>query len=208
MTYAGATSKVKPAVESLRKTFDAKKQGLTSHQLTEANRLIAEVDSLIKMNKWPEAKEKAEMTDTALAALQNDEKVAKDLKAKVVGTWNSTQKIKDKKAKADFVETRIFTFSPDGKLDIIEQHTGQTNETRKEDWKYQSGGTYSFKGSLILMSITKEKCFKQSFQNLIEKNGKPQWVKTEKPGYDSTITSGKKDRDIPFDTLKAWFKKR
>jgi hypothetical protein len=208
MTYIGATSKVKPIVDSLRKTFDPRKQGLTGQQLIEADRLIKDVDSVIKMNKWPEAKIKCEMTDAALNSLLNDEKTAKEVKAKLIGTWNCTQKVKDKATKADFVEIKVFSFLPDGKIDIVEQRNGQTNETFKEDWKYQSGGTYSLKGDTILIAVNKEKCLKQSYMNLVAKNGKPQWVKKEKPGYDSTITSGKKDRYVAFADLKQNFKKR
>jgi hypothetical protein len=208
MTYSGATSKIKPVVESLRKTFDTKKQSLTGAQLIEADRLIKDVDSSITMNKWTEAKEKCEMVDKALSSLVNDEKVAGETKAKLIGTWIGSQKIKNKQEKADFIEKKSFSFLPDGKVDILEERNGQTNEALKEDWKFQSGGSYSLKGDTILVAVNKEKCFKQTYMNLVVKNGKPQWVKKEKPGYDSTITSGKKDRFLTFSYLKENFKKR
>jgi hypothetical protein len=44
--------------------------------------------------------------------------------------------------------------------------------------------------------------------NLKVKGGKKEWVKTDKPPYDSAITSGKKDRYMTFDFLKGNFKKK
>jgi hypothetical protein len=208
LMYLNATTKIKPGVEALRKTFDAKKQGLTGAQLQEADRLIKDLDSCMKMNKWPEAKILCDQVDTALASLVKDEKTAAEVKAKLTGTWNATVKTKDKQAKADFTEKKSFTFLPNGKVDIVEERNGQTNEALKEDWKFQSGGTYSLKGDTIFIAVNKEKCFKQMYTNLIMKNNKSQWVKREKPGYDSTITSGKKDRFLTFASLKGDFKKR
>jgi hypothetical protein len=208
MIYINSTNKIKPGVEALRKTLDAKKQGLSGAQLMEADRLIKDVDSFIKINKWTEAKEKCEMTDSTLTSLLKDEKTAAEVKVKLTGTWSGVQKVKNKQEKADFVEKKIFSFSPDNKIDIIEERNGQTNAMVKEDWKFQSGGTFSLKGDTILVAVTKEKCFKQIYMNLVEKNGKAQWLKKEKPTYDSTITSGKKDRFLTFAFLKENFKKR
>jgi hypothetical protein len=208
MTYSSATSKMKPVVEALRKTFDTKKQSLTGAQLIEAQRLIKDVDSSIATNKWTEAKEKCELVDKALSSLVNDEKIAVETKAKIIGTWTGSQKIKNNQEKADFVEKKSFAFLPDGKIDIVEERNGQTNEALKEDWKFQSGGSFLLKGDTILVKVNKEKCFKQTYANLVVKNGKSQWVKKEKPGYDSVITSGKKDRFLTFGYLKENFKKR
>jgi hypothetical protein len=207
MVYTGALTQVKPSVEALRKTFDGKKQSLTGAQLKEAESLIKDVDSCIKINKWTEAKEKCVMVDAALNSLIKDEKTAAETKAKLTGTWVGVQKTKDKQAKADYTEKKEFTFSPDGKVNIIEERNGQTNEVIKEDWKFQSGGTFSLKGDTIIIAITKEKCFKQIFTTFVEKNGKAQWVKKEKPPYDSTITSGKKDRFVTFGFITQNFKK-
>ena len=120
MTYTSATNKIKPQVETLRKTLDTKKQGLTGPQLAEADRLIREADSFIKINKWTEAKKKCEIANAELDSLNKQEKIAKGIKIKLTGTWGGTQKVKNKQEKTDFVETKSFTFSPDGKVTIIE----------------------------------------------------------------------------------------
>jgi hypothetical protein len=206
--FTATTNQVKPIVESLRKTFDTRKQGLTGPQLKAADSLIAQADSCIKMNQWPEAKEKCTMIDAALNSLQKDEITAKELKPKIVGTWSATRKTVDKEAKANVVEKTTFTFTSDGKADCVEEKIGQTNEFFKEDWKFQSSGTYSLKGDTVMMCLPKEKCLKQTYWNNKDVGGKKQWVKDVKPTYDSTVTSDKKYRFVSYADLKANFKKK
>jgi len=208
LSFTNTTSRLKPGVDSLRKTFDARKQVLSGIQLKEADSLIKEADSLIASNKWSEAKAKCDEVNASLTGLAKDEKVAMETKAKLIGSWVGVQKIKNKDDKSDYTEKKIFTFTPAGKADIIEERAGQTNESLKEDWKFQSAGSYSLKADTIFLFVTKEKCVKQAYTNLVVKNGKTQWVRTEKAPYDSVITSGKKDRFITFDYLKESFKKR
>jgi hypothetical protein len=208
ITYTGTAAKLKPAVDSMRKSFDARRQGLTGLQMKEADSLIKDIDALIKKNKWEEVKARCDEADSVLRSLTKDEKVAQETKSKLIGSWTGIQKVKNKEDKSDFIEKKVFTFFSDGKTDMVEERNGQTNEALKEDWKYLSAGSYSLKADTIFLTITKEKCVKQAYMNLIEKNGKPQWIKTEKPSYDSVITSGKKDRFITFNYLKESFKKR
>jgi hypothetical protein len=203
-SYGATTGQLKPGVEAMRKTIADKKLNLTGTHLHEADSLLAFLDAIIARCDWQSAKEEAAMIDIAMNSLLKNEQTAKEIKPKVIGTWTSTESIKNKEEKSNAVEKKSFSFAPDGKLDIIEERNGQTNETLKEDWKFESWGTYSLKGDTILMNITREKCMKQVYQNL-KKN---QWVKFEKPPYDSTVTNGKKDRYMAFDYLKASFKKK
>jgi hypothetical protein len=203
-SYGATTGQLKPGIEAMRKSIADKKLTLTGAHLKEADSLLALLDATIAKNDWQSAKEVAAMVDTAVNSLLKNEVTAKEIKPKVVGTWTSTEVIKNKEEKSNAVEKKSFTFAPDGKLDITEERNGQTNEALKEDWKFESWGTYSLKGDTILMNITREKCLKQVYENL--KNKK--WVKFEKPPYDSTISNGKKDRYMAFDFLKAGFKKK
>jgi hypothetical protein len=207
-SYITTTNQLKPFVDSLRKTFDARKQGLTGPQLKAADSLIALADSCIKMNQFPEAKDKCVLTDAALNSLQKDEKTAQELKSKIVGIWNASRKTVDKEAHANVVEKTTFTFTSDGKADCIEEKNGQSNEVFKEDWKFQSTGTYSLKGDTVMMCLPREKCLKQTYWNQKDVGGKKQWVKDEKPTYDSTVTSDKKYRFVSYADLKANFKKK
>jgi hypothetical protein len=204
--YGATTASVKPFVDSLRKSLGDRKLNLTGPQLKDADSLLAFLDSYIKANKWPEAKIKGLEVDATFRALDQDEKKMKELKPKITGTWSGSQKITEEGAKA--VEKKTVTFGADGKFDITEERSGLTNEALKEDWKFESLGNYSLKGDTVLMHVTREKCLKQVYENLKVAAGKKQWVKSQKPTYDSTITSGKKDRFMTFEFLQANFKKR
>jgi hypothetical protein len=207
-TYGATTDQIKPGVMALRKSIGEKKLTLSGVHLKEADSLLAILDATIAKNDWQSAKDEAASVDTAIISLLKNEQMAKEVKPKVIGSWNETEVIKNKEEGSNAVEKKSFTFAPDGKLDIIEERNGQTNPALKEDWKFESLGTWSLKGDTVLMSITREKCFKQIYQNLKVKGGKKEWVKFEKPPYDSTIANGKKDRYMAFDYIKANFKKK
>jgi hypothetical protein len=208
VSYGATTDQLRPGVEAVRKSIADKKLNLTGAHLKEADSLLSLLDAAIAKNDWQTAREQASMVDIAVNSLLKNEQTAKEVKPRVVGTWNSSEIIKNKEEKSNAVEKKSFIFAPDGKLDIIEERNGQTNVALKEDWKFESWGTYSLKGDTILMNITREKCLKQIYQNLKAKGGKKEWVKLEKPPYDSTIANGKKDRYMAFDFLKANFKKK
>jgi hypothetical protein len=204
--YGATTAQVKPAVEALRKSLGDKKLNFSGTILREADSLLSVVDSFIKMNKWPEAKAKAMEADTIFMSLEKSNQLAKEMRPKLVGTWSGSQAIKQDGANA--VEKKSFSFGADGKVNIVEERTGLTNPSLKEDWKFESWGTYDLVGDTILIFVKREKCDKQIYMNLKESGKKKEWVKTEKHPYDSTITSGKKDRYITFDFLKGSFKKK
>ncbi len=204
--YGATTAQVKPAVESLRKSLGDRKLNFSDGILKEADSLLSVIDAFINENKWPEAKAKAMQADTVFSSLQRCEKLAKDLRPRLLGTWSGSHAIREDGARA--VEKKSFAFSPDGKVAIVEERTGLSSPTLKEDWKFESWGKYDLMGDTILMNVQREKCDRQVYQNLQEKGKKKEWVKTEKPPYDSVITNGKKDRYITFNYLKDGFKKK
>ena len=204
--YGTTTAELKPSVEAIRKSLGDKKLNLSGVILKEADSLLAFIDALISANKWPDAKAECQEVVAIFAGLEKDQQVAKEVKPKLAGTWSGSQAFKEDGANA--LEKKQFTFAPDGKIDIVEERSGATTPSFKEDWKFQSGGTYDVKGDTILIAITKEKCLKQVYQHLKEKGKKKEWVKVEKPPYDSVITGGKKDRYMTFEFLRGNFKKK
>jgi hypothetical protein len=204
--YGATTAQVKPFVGSLRKTLGDKKLNFSGAILRQADSLLALVDSLVKANKWPEAKIKVLDVDTAFTSLVKSNAIARELRSRLIGTWIGTQAIKDDGAKA--IEKKSFAFGSDGKVAIVEERSGITNPTLKEDWKFESWGSWDLVGDTILLFVNREKCDKQIYLNLKQSGTKKEWVKTEKPPYDSTITGGKKDRFVTFDVIKSGYKKK
>jgi hypothetical protein len=202
-SFNATTKQLQPYVDSLRKTFAARTAGLTGPQLRVADSLIALADSNIKASQWPEAKEKCALIDGVIPTLLADEKKGAETKVKLIGTWTMTHVTKDKETHANSVEKTTYTFSKDGKVDCVEEKKGQTNENFKEDWKFQSTGTFALRADTALINLTREKCLKQTYWNL---KGN-EWIKSDKPTYDSLLASGKKDRFVAFNDLKTNFKK-
>jgi len=190
--FSASTAEIKPTVETLRKSLGDKKSAFTGTILKEADSLLAVVDSYIQGNKWPEAKAKVMEADTAFMSLEKSTRLAQELRPKLLGTWSGSQAIKEDGANA--VEKKSFSFGADGKVQIVEERTGLTNPGLKEDWKFESWGTYDLVGDTILLFINREKCDKQVYMALKESGAKKEWVKTEKPPYDSTY--GRKKRQV------------
>jgi hypothetical protein len=195
------TTSLKPFVDSMQKAITLRKKSLTGPQLKVADSLYGVIESFAIKNLWPEAKNACIALDTALTVLQKDEALAKEVRSKIVGTWTSTQKYKDKGV--DALEKKTFKFEADGKLEMSEEMKGQTAPTRREDWKFISSGTYDLKGDTALLAVKREKCEKQIYWYLKGKN----WDKAEKKPYDSLYTDGRKDRFVTYTYLKENFKK-
>jgi hypothetical protein len=206
VSYGATTTQLKPVVVALRASLDIKKQSLTGLHLKAADSMLVFIDSSIKHNDWPTAKDLAQATDTFFTSLAQCQQIAVETKTKMIGTWSSVQALKSDGVKATKKDS--YTFGKDGKVSISEEMNGQTSEFQKENWKFESQGTFDLKGDTIVIDITHEKCPKQEYENLKEANGKKTWVKIPKPTYDSTITSGKKIRIIAFDEIKSSMKKK
>jgi hypothetical protein len=200
-SYATTTNSLKPKIVEQRAAFDAKRKTLTGMQLQEADMVMTKLDSLIGANKWPEAQKMCGSVDTTIQSLMLDEQQAQVVKSKIPGTWSGSQHITGDGANA--TEKTVFVFGKDGKAEVTEEHTGKNSESNKSEWKFHSLGTYDVKGDTAFLTITREQCLKQIYWNLADKG----WEKSEKPTYDSTITSGKKNRFITFAEIKKSYSK-
>jgi cell division septum initiation protein DivIVA len=199
--YADATQATKAHVDGLVSTLTGKKKELTGLQLKEADSLLAAADSFIKKNWYIQARRFVDELDTLMPFLVKDEAAAKKVAAAIPGAWSMTNKLKQDGANA--VEKKKVKFTKEGTFEMEESMNGQTSPSLKEDWKYQSSGTYGIKGDTILLSIQKEKCFKEEYQRRTQKG----WVKNSKKPYDTVITNGAKDRFFTYEYLKEEFKK-
>lgn len=200
-----AVEQTKPFVDSMRAIFKQKKKALSGMQLKTADSIINYIDSLASKSWMRQAKENCLLFDTIITALLTDEVNAKKLKSTIVGTWVSERTPEGNRYKAR--ELRSITFGADGKLQITEEFKGQSSDYLKEDWRFVSFGTWDAIGDTALFQIKREKCERQIFWNLDEKKGK-KWIKKEKPTYDSTIASGRKDKFMTLSDILSDFKKK
>jgi hypothetical protein len=199
--YAADMEKFKPYVDSLVASIGERKEGLSGRHLQVADSLTALIDSFVTMNWLRQAKEKAEMLDELLPSLHAQQEKADELRSKVAGSWKAQNVPGDKRFKA--IETKVFTFKPDGSVKMSEKMKGQTSEFLKEDWHFVSDGSWDLKGDTVLIHVTNEKCLQQTFWN--KKNNK--WERDDKPTYDTTFTDNSKDRWMTYDNLKDEFRR-
>jgi hypothetical protein len=200
--YADETGKAKPHVDQLMTTLGEKKKSLSGLQLREADSVMQILDELVKKGWYPQALGAVDQFDALMTSLLKDEAQARKVSANIVGTWTKSKKHTQDGANA--VEKTKVSFNKDGTFSMDEQMKGQTKPTLKEDWQFQSSGTYGIKGDTILLSVQKEKRLREMYWNL---KGKNQWVKNEKKPYDTAITNGSKDRFFTYEYLKEDFKK-
>lgn len=200
-----ASTADKPVVESLVASFKEKKGALTGLQLHAADSIIASIEALLSKGWIMEAKQKAQVAEAIFPQLAADEEKSVKARKLLVGTWSSVRTPASNKYKA--VEKRLIKFQPDGKLFLVEEMKGQTSEFLREDWKFVSEGTWDLAGDTALLFVAKERQERLVFWNLKEKDGKRQWIKTEKPPYDSSITNGRKDKYLTMNEISKDFKK-
>jgi len=204
--YNASIKKLTPEYNSLLTALQSQKQKLTGLQLKDADSILASIESIKNKNLLLQAYEKLKQFDTLFPQLLENEKKAQTIKKEIIGVWRAENTPEDKKLKA--VETRIFTFKDDGGLILDETMKGQTQERFKEDWQFISSGTWDLRGDTIEFFINKEKCVRQTYWTLMEKNGKEVWDKKEHRPYDTTITNHGKDRFMVFSDLKDSFDKK
>jgi hypothetical protein len=203
---AEVTLAAKTHVDGLVSTLTGKKKDLSGLQLKQADSLLNLADTLIKKNWYLQARRFVDELDTLMPVLKKDEAAAKKVAEKLPGTWSMTKKLTQDAANA--TEKKKVTFNRQGTFEMEESMNGKTSPRLKEDWLFQTAGSYEIKGDTILLSVKKEKCLKETYWNLTIKKNKQEWVKNVKKPYDTIITNGAKDRFFTFEYLTEEFKKK
>ncbi|MBD3315038.1 MAG: hypothetical protein GF344_04570 [Chitinivibrionales bacterium] len=199
--HAATIEKLKPSLDSLRQSIAERKEALKGRHLHVADSLAVKIDSFAAIQWLGQAMRKARVLDSLLPSLHRQQETALKLSRKLPGTWKTQNVPADKRFKA--VETKIFTFRPNGTVKINEKMKGRTSESIREDWHFVSSGSWELKGDTVFIQVVKEKCLRQNFWN--KKDGK--WHKESKPTYDTTYTDNKKHRWITYKSLREDFKK-
>ena len=204
--WCGAAMQVnKDRVDSIVKACTAGESGLTGLQAKTADSMLGVINAFTAKGWYVQARPLADQLDSLMPSLLKDEQNAQKIGPLLVGTWTQTKHITDNGANA--VQKTKVSFKKDGTFAMNEEMKGQTTLQLKEDWQFLSEGNFGLKGDTILLMTMKEKRVREIFWNLVDKGGKTEWVKRERPPYDSLIKEGKKVRPIVYDDLKQNFKK-
>jgi len=193
-----------PYMDSVMRACDEKIAGLKGLHLTAAQKSRAPVDSLMKIESR-KLDARGRLQDFALEVdtLVVQQRVADSLRGEFVGIWIMEQEPADSRFK--MVERTEIHMKPDGSLYIMEGKKGQVSEDAKEDWLFESRGTWDVMGDVAYHYLTKEKRVRQIFEGVDPKTGS--WRKQAQPPYDSTLAKGVKDRYVAYDELKKDYKR-
>lgn len=207
--YEKAMQENKIFIDSLRPTLDKRKTELTGLPLKDYDSMLAVADSFVALNWLVQARTEFEKCDEAMGVFLKNQERAEQIRPKLYGTWTDVHVVRpasEDGGNYKATEKKVFTFKKDGSFKAIESMNGQTTPYMKENWEFQSWGTYDLMGDSIYLFVTREKCAKQIFTQLNVKTNK--WKRNVKPTYDSTITNNAKDKFITYDDLKLAFKRR
>jgi len=197
-----------PKIDAAKSAALKAKEELTGYQARKVDSTLAAIDSFKTIDRLFRAAAMGDELAALLPSLKEDETKAARLKKLVPGEWVFTEK--DKSAedpKVNAVMTKTIKFGTDGKVQFTEKRSGQSSPVLKEDWHFESWGTYGYKGDTIMFSISRFAAVKQMFWRKHFINGKDVWKDEHGPVYDSTITDGSQDRYVTYDDLKEDFKK-
>ncbi|MDR2591602.1 MAG: hypothetical protein LBC59_02200 [Chitinispirillales bacterium] len=197
-----------PKIDAAKSLALQAKKELTGYQARKIDSIVGVIDSLQKIDWLFRAKAIGEELTALLPSLKEDEVKAARLKKLVPGEWVFTEKDKSvEDPKVNAVRTSTFKFGTDGKIHLVEKKSGQSAPMLKEDWHFESWGTYGYKGDTIMLSINRFSAIKQMFWRKHMINGKEVWKDEPGPVFDSTITDGSQDRYVTYEDLKEDFKK-
>lgn len=171
----------------------------------DADSLLATIDSLIKIDFVFKAERFLEKFEKDYPKMARAQFVADSLKPKVRGTWTFTETTKNTEDKnVNAIEKKIFTFSADGKSKFVEEKHGQSSSNLKEDWKFETWGTWDMKGDTVWVIANRFIQYKQTFWQFNELTKKWGHVNKENKFIDNkpniidadTLVKGKNDADI------------
>lgn len=185
--YAAKMQELGPEVNGLVKDMTEKKGALTGPNLHVADSVMAQIDSLMQINYLFQARHVLGKMEKLMPALLEDEEKGTKLRKRIIGTWVETAR-PDGVGSTSVVKT-ILELNKDGSLVKKESKKGQSTDYLKEDWAFESTGSWAMKGDTVVMTVTNEKCLRQIYTQYHHK--KKKWIREVKPTYDSTLAAPK-----------------
>jgi len=206
--YADNIAKLGPTVDSLVQIIKEESSDFTSYQKKRVDSTLAIIDSYVKMDWLLQAKQTCEDLLARMPEFKKNEKLAKQLGPKIVGTWVCVNKKTSKVNKmVNATQTLTFYFNRNGDVLYDEKESGQQKPTQKLSYHFKSYGTYAFDGDTIRLSIDRHVRKKEEARVLHLDKNKRKWEVEKKQPYDSAITDGSQDRSILYKDLIDDFKK-
>jgi outer membrane murein-binding lipoprotein Lpp len=195
--YSENAGRMKSYTDSVMAVLNKAKSEFSGIQMKKLDSAMAVINTFVQKSWIYQIEDNCRKTLDLLAVLRFNEARAKELKERLPGEWVCSNPIKSPTDKTiNALEKKVFDFYKDGKVKLIETKKGQSAKNLKEDYEFQSFGTWDCLGDTVMIFVDRFKCVRQNFETLLEKEKK--WEKKSEKTYDSTITDHSQDRWIPF----------
>jgi len=205
--YSEKISTLLPSIESAKNQINSAKMDFSGLQVKQIDSMLAIADSFVNIKWYLQGYNICQEIIERLPQYKIDEEKSRSLKKTIPGDWLCVNETKGTENKAiNATEKKIFSLGRDGKVKLIESKKGQSGPYLKEDWEFNSWGTWDMKGDTIHLFISRFAAVRQNFEKIYVEGKKKVWKKETQPTYDSLITDGSQDRYITYSDLKEDFK--
>ncbi|MDR3011590.1 MAG: hypothetical protein LBU70_00030 [Chitinispirillales bacterium] len=191
-----------PFMDSLRKACNGKLTLLSGIHLDTAKAGQWSVDSLMQLeDQQLRARYRLETWSAWLDTLVVKQQVADSLRSRFIGIW--IKELESPDPQEMIVERTEIHMRPDSTLFIMESKRANTPYMR-EDWRFETMGTWDLLGDVALHYVTRERRVRQTFAAIDESTGR--WRTETQDPFDSTVAKGTKDRFATWAALNAQYK--
>jgi hypothetical protein len=175
-------------VEPLLKSFIDRKTALSGMRRNDADKMLAEADTLLKYGRFLKALEEMRILDTAMTSLLREEKRFAALREGILGTWKRDYRGPPRneyvKTNIKIHEKKIYTFKPDGSYEAEDEMLGELEPGLKRDHLFFEWGEWDIKYDMVFVWPIREKCVRQVWIERDTATGK--WVRDVGPTFDGT----------------------
>ncbi len=170
--------------------------------------LLTEASDLLEKNWVIDAESLVNEGDSLFEALKEQQVESERLRPRLFGTWKFRNVLSNSMdPEVDAVVQKTFVLRRNGTASFINTKKGKSGPKLKEDWKFESYGTWEMKGDTIHILTERFVCPRQNLWELKVVDEKEQWVLNAQPTFDDTITDGSQDRHISYSNLIEDFRK-
>jgi hypothetical protein len=193
-----------PFMDSVMRVSDERIAEFQGLHLEAAQRARGPVDSIRRIESQKlDARNRVETFGLLVDTLAIQQRLADSLRGEFVGIWVMEREPED--ARFKMVERTEIHMRPDGSLFIMEAKRGQISEDAKEDWMFESRGSWDLMGDVAYHYINRERRVRQVFEGMDPQTGR--WRRQAQPPYDSAVTKGTKDRYLAWEALNKDYKR-
>ncbi len=170
--------------------------------------LLTETGTLLEKNWVIDAESLISEGDSLFEVLKEEQAEAKKLRPRLFGTWKFRNVLTNSMdPEVNAVVQKTFTLRRNGTASFINTKKGKSGPKLKEDWKFETYGTWEMKGDTIHILTERFVCPRQNMWDLKVVDEKEKWVLNAQPTFNDTITDGSQDRHISYTNLIEDFRR-